>query len=102
MRRQMGQDLPPAGMLPVDWFSGFGPPTRPPSPRDSLARVASRAFVPFTAAGQRENLTPLPLSTMIFYDNNNYTKKLRFVKPLFSVFKLFMLKWFMSQLPVFH
>jgi hypothetical protein len=45
----------------VDGSSGFGLPTRPPSRHDRIMTVASWAFVPFTAAGQRGFLTPLPL-----------------------------------------
>jgi len=44
----------------MDWFSGFGPPTYPPSRHELFMTVAIWVFVPFTAAGQRGILTPLP------------------------------------------
>jgi len=45
----------------MDWSSGFGLPTHPPSHHDLIMTVALWVFVPFTAAGQRGLLTPLPL-----------------------------------------
>ena len=45
----------------MDRSSGFGlMPTCPPSRHDCLTTVASWAFVPVTAAGQRGFFTPLP------------------------------------------
>ena len=73
----MGQDLPPARMLQMDGSSGFGPPTHPPSPHGSIARVAFRAFVPFTAAGQREEFhLPFHTSISIFVMTRTILKRM--------------------------
>ena len=44
----------------MDRSSGFGQPTYPPSHYGCPVTVALWVFVPFTAAGQRGLLTPLP------------------------------------------
>ena len=44
----------------MDRSSGFGQPTYPPSHYGYPVTVALWVFVPFTAAGQRGLLTPLP------------------------------------------
>jgi hypothetical protein len=53
--------VPPSRIFTVDWSSGFGLPTHPPSRHKLVTTVALRVFVPFTAAGQRGLSTPLPL-----------------------------------------
>jgi hypothetical protein len=59
-RKEYLNIVPPARIFMMDWSSGFGLPTHPPSRHELITTVAFRVFVPFTAAGQRGHLTPLP------------------------------------------
>ena len=67
--------------FPADGSSGFGLPTCPPSRHDRVMTVASWAFVPFTAAGQRGFFTPLPL---IHLHYETTVKTTSFVSPLWE------------------
>ena len=71
VKNDVNTSLPPRGFF-MDGSSGFGPPTRPPSHHDRVMTVVLRAFVPFTAAGQRGHLTPLPHIHAFFYNFFNF------------------------------
>jgi hypothetical protein len=59
----------------MDRSSGFGQPTYPPSHHGCPMTVALWVFVPFTAAGQRGPLTPLPNIHLYFTSNKGIFEK---------------------------
>ena len=67
----------------MDRSSGFGQPTYPPSHHGCPVTVALWVFVPFTAAGQRGLLTPLPDIHLYFTFNKVFFKLTLKKKPSF-------------------